>query len=587
MPFPIGQTWWHLKYRCTRADTASHMAQLVLAPMQVKPGHAINQLFWTSGLSSPILVADLVGNHYSLTSSITAWDASDLQPLVPQKPSTAVDKVSRSHLGWCKPSRADIVNGISPSLHALVMAAEDDPHRFAHMTLNIVDPSTMLATPSPASHFCCFPDWISRDGSRAVLFDATIGRCAFWIYNLPGLQAQARLSFPAGHPIASSPSWNRQNLVEWAPTGDLVAILWDAMPAETGVHFGPLTVHDASNGHVVCSCHPWAGTSDMLRYDLLCSWAPSSSTFLVMQLPGCIMPEGGGCFWLCKMDGRCTRRYDPPGLCLVGAAFSPCARFVWCDYISRSNEDDSGESQAHHVAIFTADADSMLFNHQYTEMEGEVYEVIFGLNDSIAVLPQAQCLLIFRDDGRSILQTDMFVGLDAMRPQLHAFKISRSPCGKILVGMLDGRDPAAKAEMDNARARDIEGSLSSGQMADLLWQAWTVNNPSPFPERQQIPFRNVTGLHSAWLPQTITWHPSSGKHTLYAIANSEQHICLIDAQHRACLKMWQYKDLLEMSGGLSESMDHELDGAMSLTWSPDGAQLALACCNRLLVLMFG
>ena len=331
--------------------------------MQVKSGQ-IDQLLWTPRALGRMLIAEVVSSRdpeASVISIIIAFNAFSLQPVTPQQqPQADVDIVYRNQLGCCKFAHADPPAISPPYLYAIRPSARAmDPNENCPSTLTAIDSSSLLVTPSPASHYCRDKDWISSDGSTAVLYDASADQMAFRIFTLPALQMQAKLNFPPGHPVTSSPPSDVQALIAWAPSGQHVAVLWDvSFSYDEQATLGPLTTHDASSGDAVCSCHPWEGTSRRL-YQFSCTWSLSSDTVLLLQLPNMEIPELGGSFWLCKLDGQSMNVSRSPEVCLERALFSPCGRFISCDYIPYL--DVAFEGVHHECHIFAAASCSELF----------------------------------------------------------------------------------------------------------------------------------------------------------------------------------------------------------------------------------
>ena len=591
-----GSIWIAVVHVCCACKYTTGTARLRTALLQVKTGYLIDQVLWTPTVPGHVIVAEVVRSwdlQAASASSIIAFDASSLQPVNPEQPSDAADaKIYRHQLGWCKHAHADSPAGSPPYLYAICPADWhlDDPIMEAHSTVIVVDPSSLLATPSPSAHYCCSKDWISCDGSRAVLCDASADQLAFRIFSLPALEAQAELSFPGGHPITSSPPPGGQALITWAPSGDLVAVLWDASysPDDTA-GMGPLTVHDASSGDLICSRGSWSDNADRSLYEVSCSWSPSSEKLLLVQRPRTEIPEHSGVISLCTLDGLSLSIDRIPELRLQRAAFSPCGRFMSSDYVLTVNEDqDEGQEEEseglHCYFICAADGYSELC--RYT---GGDDEVIFAPNGQFAVLPIAQTVVALPE---AVPICQGFAGLDAMQPVRdvfklrHAFKVSWSPCGKILVGMIDSQDVTVKFAKELRVAysgmehSDIQSSL------DKIWHTHVDQSTALHDEWQSCLFCPVEEACSAWLPQSISWHPCPGKYTIYAVADTEHSIFLIDAQHRACLKMWSWEALIEMSGDTPEEVHHEHDESLRLTWSPNGSQLAVAAANHLVVLTF-
>ena len=201
---------------------------------------------------------------------------------------------------------------------------------------------------------------------------------------------------------------------------------------------------------------------------------------------------------------------------------------------------------------------------------------------SIAIVPSARRLLVFPELGECSPPTShMLVGPHEMPLASCAFKLSFSPCGRLLVGMLGcASEPIQGLKFMNGTA------AGAGIPSGAVWQAWTGPDFLSHPREETVSFHFVGGLCSAWLPQSISWHPCPGKYTIYAILDTSCKLLLVDAQHQVCVKMWPWADLIRMCGGQLMSQHHELDKSVRLTWSPCGSQLAVAFAGSLVVLSF-
>ncbi len=524
-------------------------------------------------------VVDSWGLYDAYVSSIISWNASDLRHLsIPEPSLPAVDRICRYQLRWCKRSQSEALADLPPRLCAILPHHDLDDPWLERTALVVLNPSTLHATPSPEAHFCCDQEWVAPDGAHVILCDTTADRLVFRIFGLPSLHEQASLCFPETHPIATPSRWYGQALVTWAPSGSHVAVLWDVTQCpDLNANLGPLTIHDGITGQIVCSSHPWAGTSERLLHDFMCTWSPTSSTVLVVQRPIVKMPDLVGCFWLCDLNGFCESLYARDRK-VEQVTFSPCGSYVHCEYIS----DFSGDDSSNHSVIMggTMGGTERPRNSPPALKMGE-RQLKWTCDDTAAVLPNSSTLLFLSDAARcspTIFQ--QFDGLDELATisgNSRMFQISLSPCGQHIVGALSAQQSSQAGAIPTATNLLVCAPSAS------LWQAQVSR------QHQSCNFAPVGGLHASWLLDSIAWHPCPGKHVVYAISDAAHSIYLINAHLRVCIRVWSWEDLLAMSRRptrLRHQAQLRETSPIKMMWLPDGSQLAITNAEYLVVLTF-
>ncbi len=562
-----GSTKHHEGVRSADRGRARHwrIDQCCRVSMQVQANQMIHRLYWSPGTPSQVIIGEILSPGLSpYLSSIISWSSRDLQRLSTPEPSlSAVDRIRRYQLRWCKRSQSEALANLSPRLCA-ILANHDDPYDHAHATLAVLDPATLHSTPSPESHFCGNQEWVAPSGSHVILCDTSADQMVFRIFVLPSLQEQASLCFPETHPITSSPPWKRQALVTRAPSGCHVAVLWDATYSrDRDSHLGPLTIHDGMTGQLVCSSHPWAGSSERAFYCFVCIWSPTSTTVLVMQQLIHEIPDLRGCCFLFNFDGvfkSCRALHD-----VYKVTFSPCGSYVHSVSISGVN----GHGNIGKILW----ADDLSFIHDF-QVSRHLPAIVWSSDGRAAVLPNSG-LLLMPDAVLCSMSSEVFDGPFAISGPKKWFQISLSPCGQLVVGTMS-------AHKVGAISTTATNFVACANPAGLLYQAQVSR------QHQSCKFAAVTGLRASWLLDSIAWHPCPGKHVVYAISDAANSIYLIHAHLRVC-RVWSWKDLLAMSRRpfkLRHQAQLGVTSPIKMMWLPDGSRLAITNAEYLVVLTF-
>ena len=95
--------------------------------------------------------------------------------------------------------------------------------------------------------------------------------------------------------------------------------------------------------------------------------------------------------------------------------------------------------------------------------------------------------------------------------------------------------------------------------------------------------RAVASSPVAWLMDSIAWHPSPTSRCLYAIAQADSTLHLMDGCHHRCLRAWSWAELSEQPAPADESPN---DLPLELTWSPEGSRLAVAGSGMTIIVCF-
>ena len=95
----------------------------------------------------------------------------------------------------------------------------------------------------------------------------------------------------------------------------------------------------------------------------------------------------------------------------------------------------------------------------------------------------------------------------------------------------------------------------------------------------------TTGRAHMWQAKSIAWHPNLASRCVYAIANMDGTICLMDGSHHKCLWSWSMRDLAYEK--CSPEFAPDFYEELALFWSPCGSQLVVAAPGLNTFLCFG
>ena len=482
-------------------------------------------------------------------SSLHLLELDRLAPSQAQhSPPAAVSTLCRDQLGWCAgfPTKLWFLTPTDDEyLSRLVIMAPPDP------AFNFLD-----------SQYIGSRKWVSSDGSKAMMCSNIEGHLFFSIFSLPDLVERASLSFPAAHPISSCSSWEGQAKIRWSPAGQLVAVLWDAThEADDEAHLGPLTIHDAATGRVVCSWHPWAGSSERSTYQFLCAWAPSCTAVVVAQLPRIEALGSEGCFTLLCMDGTHSSIDIPRENFLERVAFSPCGAFICWEAVS------DGQSCGGIVTVKSAELSCTFSSVQSANSSLNAGRFMWfpacTARHGMALLPGTQGVTAPPTSGSGPWSCQPVGGLDFMSHHAGSFQRVVSPSGMLMIGAVH---PAPSHTRPPTGYRDPQGLYVA--------QVW--------PESRCC----FTRLHvpdGLWLPDRIAWRPGSASE-VFAIPTMEGSIHILDGKQQKCICSWDCDELLR---GLGVDMFNETKVVITdVMWSPDGSQLAIVINQSVVAVRF-
>ncbi len=144
---------------------------------------------------------------------------------------------------------------------------------------------------------------------------------------------------------------------------------------------------------------------------------------------------------------------------------------------------------------------------------------------------------------------------------------SISPCGTLLVGTW-----AMRTAPGMYHVCDAPGIFDSREldMPCHLWHAEIRSGALACCNRE------AACSMTKWCMDSIAWHPSPASQRIYAIAQEDGCVDLMDGSGHECLRRW-YPEQLKICRGKSQ---------VQLTWAPDGSQLAVAAQGVTTILEF-
>ncbi|KAK9834659.1 hypothetical protein WJX74_006972 [Apatococcus lobatus] len=533
--------------------------------IQVPPRQRVAKLHWCPSWPSQTCAVELVRASRTSDPSVSSLHLLELDTLTPTKacplPPAALPSLCRDQLGWCP--------GFPTKLWALIPTDDEFQSQ-----LIVMDPAHPGSSKSLDSQYCGNKKWVSSDGSKAVMYSNHDGRLDFRIFSLADLEQQARISFPSSHGIASCSTWEGQAKVRWSPSGQLVAVLWDATHvADDDAHLGPLTIHDASSGSVVFHWHPWAGISQRSTYQFACAWAPSSATVVVAQLPRIEAPGSEGCFTLLRMDGTHSCVQLPGESYLESVSFSPCGVFICWEADQMSH--GSGGIVSVTSAALNCNFRSTSLNEAFSGSDRFIWFPACSARQGLAVLPGLQgfavppaCCV------EGLWSRQAWHGLDIVDNYVPWFQNVVSPCGTLIVGAVHAAFLEHAPLTSHCRPALAEASSHGLFIAPVR------------PEESSCCFSHLPAPQGLWLPDRIAWRPCSANHVVFAIPTKQASIHILDGMRQKLLCSYELlhksgAEVLELNAGNSVHV-----GIRDVSWSPDGCQLAVAMNQNIVILKF-
>ena len=85
-----------------------------------------------------------------------------------------------------------------------------------------------------------------------------------------------------------------------------------------------------------------------------------------------------------------------------------------------------------------------------------------------------------------------------------------------------------------------------------------------------------------WDMSTIEWHPQPGPNRVYALMDKAGNLHIIDGRRHQQLSTWTWQELSKSSEAMLAS-----PRSPSLSWSPDGTQLAVLAPGLTALITFG
>ncbi len=379
-----------------------------------------------------------------------------------------------------------------------------------------------------------------------------------------------------------------------SPTKDALAVLWTVImhswkPCYRGTGPGSplmgLSIHSAITGQ--CQ-HSVSLTAEYSFHDgdVLPVWLPGSSNLVFvnrMNLLIC-MASSGRKMWSTHLFER--------GLALLGAHetiytdlfIAPCGRFILVLDLRTG-----GLPSVHWVkAVSIVDASSGKVLHNLVKFHNTPSQSTWSKSGEVCLLEKMNIVLAAGPCARKFRE----LRLEARCQTCHSYRchemntlLSLSPCGRIVIGISVWKPHLAVTHLPALLTWRLP---SASALADGEVSAKTV-----------LPAA-CAGMTGAMLrDQPPAWHPMHSA-CMYAVADVNRRVYLVDAIANQCVKWWCMGELYgpassyqpaQVFTGLHDGADDDMVNlkkitcvSMVMSWSGDGTKLAASfgqSCNVL------
>ncbi len=334
--------------------------------------------------------------------------------------------------------------------------------------------------------------------------------------------------------------------------GQLLAIAWHA-----GEDPEWLTFHDAASGQLLKDIHLLSTMKNLSAGSSrpLYAWSPSGKHVLMHQNSQAANPDylEGGVFGL---DGMAHELRSHPDAGSAKVEWPTCGRYLVVIEMGAEHDEDYAGGY-----IWDVFKRADVFNWT-TSGPFETNQVVWSdLHDSactrvVCLVQRCKVILVLPSGTEAgMLQNMEPIPYDAPHEHLRA-RWSISPCGTLLVGTWQMQIAPALFCVDDAAEE------SQIPMPCHIWHA----------EIKQTAFsccnQAVASSMEGWCMDSIAWHPCSVSRRIYAIAQEDGDVYLMDGYGHKCLRKWQ-----RFSLGLDIN---QATPVLRLTWAPDGSQLAVS-----------
>ena len=397
--------------------------------------------------------------------------------------------------------------------------------------------------------------------------DGTAGACSFWengIYVTAICDSQSLIERFRLSPTALTPTSGRlqadmmtirHDWQEFAPAGNMLAVAWHVSKRPFY-----LTFHDVTSGVVLKqidlqACMEISVESTGERPGTY-NWSPSGKhvAMILNARPSDPAALEGGIF---GVDGMNHELQPHPDAEEAEVHWSFCGRYL---HVALSG--------GVHETRFTASYiwDTLQRENIFEWIDGkEESEAIWSQpldrddisKRSVCFVPTCHMLLVLPINGG--IERPVRIMYDAPR-EYHLACFDVSPCGTLLVGTWPVQSPSAMFQLED----DTGADSSDLPLPHHLWHAEIQVGALACCNRE------AASSFTAWCMDSIVWHPSPASGRLYAIAQEDGAVFLMDGRDHKCLRKWSAEQL-HMPQGKSD---------VRLTWAPDGSQLAVAVWGK-------
>ena len=445
-------------------------------------------------------------------------------------------------------------------------------------------------------------DWVSPNRD-ALLVPSMPGRnAALLVLSLPSLQPVSHLpgpgrgiDTPCGHADEKVPrDWHKMvmHMLKWSPTGAHVAILWDSRfwreIAAPELHIFSLL--NLRNVHLMRQSVPLAKDGN---WD--CSWSPSGSELLTCRSEA--GEDGVDDVRIVSPTGDCQTVILPEDMNYENdLSWSACGKYLNGVHEEFGSKGDSVTATTGFIwdlktrqTCFTWHADCK--DRLLWSCKGN--KCLVPSRGVILTMPGnsegPECgLTYFGAPGQASDMRTTSLGAgnsssSSQRSGMHHLTSSDnlgfSPCGNLVVGCWQMQHGPGTFRC-SGQAPETDSSPWQ-QPRQRPWQLWHGKCDETSDALNDIcSMQSVAASNSEFRMTRIAFHPHPSCHRIYAIADTDCSLHLMDGYAHRRLRLWTWQQLSQQLEEASEKQ------TLQLKWSWDGAQLAVLAMGLVVLIAF-